>query len=487
MVATDRRTSGTQVEDETIEMKAGSRIREAVGDRGHVNVTSYNRTVLLTGEVPTEADKAKVEAAVRPIENVKNVMNELAVHPTVSLGEMSNDAVITSKVKASFVDAPDIFANSYKVVTEHGVVYLMGRVTEREANRAVELARGVTGVRKVVKAFELISEDELRTARRPRPRPARRRAERRVRPPGGRLGPLGRRRARRVRRAGRVRRSRSRGRASPPALASRGPPRRSASSAQPLDQARGVPAAAAQRLHVGVELVDQRRHRQPAPLRCASSRHSAEVLAHPVDREAEVELSSIIVGRGCPSASSAPRPCRSRSSTASCRARPSGRRRCLATALHQPGDRDLVDHLGQLPGAAVADARHRLGEVHRQRLHRVERRGVAAAHDRQRAVDCPGLAARDRRVDELQGRVPGPPRRAREPPRPTPSCGRRRRPRSACRRRRRPPPSTTDRRSASLPTQANTNSAPAAASRGVAAWRPPCSAAQACALAAVRL
>jgi len=161
MVATDRRTSGTQVEDETIEMKAGSRIREAVGDRGHVNVTSYNRTVLLTGEVPTEADKAKVEAAVRPIENVKNVMNELAVHPTVSLGEMSNDAVITSKVKASFVDAPDIFANSYKVVTEHGVVYLMGRVTEREANRAVELARGVTGVRKVVKAFELISEDEL--------------------------------------------------------------------------------------------------------------------------------------------------------------------------------------------------------------------------------------------------------------------------------------------------------------------------------------
>jgi len=161
MFATDRRTSGTQVEDQTIEMKAGGRIRDAIGDRGHVNVTSYNRTVLLTGEVPNEADKAKVEAAVRPIENVKNVMNELAVHPVVSLGEMSNDAVITSKVKASFVDAPDIFANAYKVVTEHGVVYLMGRVTEREANRAVELARGVTGVRKVVKTFEIISEDEL--------------------------------------------------------------------------------------------------------------------------------------------------------------------------------------------------------------------------------------------------------------------------------------------------------------------------------------
>jgi osmotically-inducible protein OsmY len=161
MVASDRRTSGTQVDDQTIEMKAGGRVRDAIGDRGHVNVTSYNRTVLLTGEVPTEADKAKVEAAVRPIENVKNVMNELAVHPIVSLGEMSNDALITSKVKASFVDARDIFANAYKVVTEHGVVYLMGRVTEREANRAVELARGVSGVRKVVKAFEIISEDEL--------------------------------------------------------------------------------------------------------------------------------------------------------------------------------------------------------------------------------------------------------------------------------------------------------------------------------------
>lgn len=161
MVASDRRTSGTQVDDQTIELKAGGRVREAIGDRGHVNVTSYNRTVLLTGEVPTEADKAKVEAAVRPIENVKNVMNELAVHPIVSLGEMSNDALITSKVKASFVDARDIFANAYKVVTEHGVVYLMGRVTEREANRAVELARGVSGVRKVVKAFEIISEDEL--------------------------------------------------------------------------------------------------------------------------------------------------------------------------------------------------------------------------------------------------------------------------------------------------------------------------------------
>ena len=161
LVASDRRTTGTQLEDETIEIKARGRIREAVGERVHVSVTSYNRTVLLTGEAPTEADKAAIEAAVRPIENVRNVMNEIAVHPIVSLGEMSNDALITSKVKASFVDARDIFASAYKVTTEHGVVYLMGRVTEREANRAVEIARGVSGVRKVVKAFEIISEDEL--------------------------------------------------------------------------------------------------------------------------------------------------------------------------------------------------------------------------------------------------------------------------------------------------------------------------------------
>jgi len=161
MMFSDRRTTGAQVEDQAIELKSKNRLKEVIGDRSHVNVTSYNRTVLLTGEAPNEADKAAIEAVVRPIDNVRNVMNEIAVHPIVSLAEMSNDALITSKVKASFVDARDIFANAYKVTTEHGVVYLMGRVTDREANRAVELARGVRGVRKVVKAFEIISEAEL--------------------------------------------------------------------------------------------------------------------------------------------------------------------------------------------------------------------------------------------------------------------------------------------------------------------------------------
>lgn len=161
LIATDRRTSGAVLEDQSIELKAKARIREAVGDRVHVNVTSYNRSVLLTGEAPAEADRATVEATVARIENVRGVLNEVKISPIVSLAEMSNDALITSKVKASLVDARDVFANAFKVVTEHGVVYLLGRVTEREADRAVEIARGVGGVRKVVKVFEIISEAEL--------------------------------------------------------------------------------------------------------------------------------------------------------------------------------------------------------------------------------------------------------------------------------------------------------------------------------------
>lgn len=161
LIATDRRTTGAVVEDQAIELKARSRIRETAGDRVHVNVTSYNRHVLLTGESPAAADKAAIETVVTGIENVRGVYNELAVTPIVSLAEMSNDALLTTKVKASLVDARDIMANAFKVVTEHGVVYLMGRVTEREANRAVDVARSVSGVRKVVKLFEIISEEEL--------------------------------------------------------------------------------------------------------------------------------------------------------------------------------------------------------------------------------------------------------------------------------------------------------------------------------------
>jgi len=161
LMVTDRRSSGAQVEDQGIELKALTRIREAVGERGHISVTSYNRLVLLTGEVQSEDDKAAVERAITRIENVKSTVNELLVGGSSSLTSRSNDTIITSKVKASFLDAGDMPGTAVKVVTERGTVYLMGRVTEREANRAAEVARGVGGVTKVIKVFEPITEAEL--------------------------------------------------------------------------------------------------------------------------------------------------------------------------------------------------------------------------------------------------------------------------------------------------------------------------------------
>ena len=172
LMATDRRTSGTQVEDEVIEVKAGSRLREAIGERGQINATSYNRIMLLTGVVNDASDKALAEQTVSRIDNVQSVVNELSIGLPRSIGGRSNDALLTSKVKASFIDAKDLFSNSLKVVTSQGVVYLMGRVTEREANRAAEVARGVGGVQKVVKVFEVVSEAELANSlQKPTPKP----------------------------------------------------------------------------------------------------------------------------------------------------------------------------------------------------------------------------------------------------------------------------------------------------------------------------
>ena len=158
---TDRRTTGTQLDDQTIELKSIPRINEAVGERAHVNITSFNRTVLITGEAPNEADRTAIEQAVARIENVQATVNELVISGNSSLTARSNDTILTSKVKASYLDAKDLQSNTLKVVAERGVVYLMGRVTEREASRATELARGVSGVGKVVRVFEVISEDEL--------------------------------------------------------------------------------------------------------------------------------------------------------------------------------------------------------------------------------------------------------------------------------------------------------------------------------------
>lgn len=161
MMVTDRRTSGTQIEDQAIELKVLGRVKDVVGDRGHVNATSYNRMVLITGEVPTDADKVAVEQAIARVENVRSTVNELAIAGSASLTSRSNDTLLTSKVKASFVDARDMLSNAFKVVTERSTVYLMGRVTEREATRASDLARSVSGVQKVVRVFEIVTEAEL--------------------------------------------------------------------------------------------------------------------------------------------------------------------------------------------------------------------------------------------------------------------------------------------------------------------------------------
>ena len=161
LVASDRRTSGAQLEDEGIELRSTSRIRSNIGDRVHVNLNSYNRQVLLTGEVPTAQDKLLVEQIVSRVENVSSVVNELAVMGSSSLTQRSSDVLVTGRVRAMLVDAKDLFANSFRVVTERGTTYLMGRVTQREADRGTAVARGTPGVQKVVRIFEIISEEEL--------------------------------------------------------------------------------------------------------------------------------------------------------------------------------------------------------------------------------------------------------------------------------------------------------------------------------------
>ena len=160
MMAVDRRTAGAQVEDQTIEIKAGIEAGKAAPS-AHLNTTSYNRMLLITGEAASEADRKAIEQAAGRIENLRSVVNEVAVMGNTSISARSNDTIITGKVKAAFIDAKDLQAQSLKVVTERGIVYLMGVVTEREANRASDVTRAVGGVQKVVRVFEVISEAEL--------------------------------------------------------------------------------------------------------------------------------------------------------------------------------------------------------------------------------------------------------------------------------------------------------------------------------------
>jgi osmotically-inducible protein OsmY len=160
MVATDRRTAGIQLEDQGIEFRAAARVRE-LATLGQISVNSYNRVVLLTGEVPSATERARVEEAVSKVENVRGVVNELVVAGNSSLSSRSADTVLATKVKATLVDAKDLSSNAFRVVVERRVVFLLGRVTPREAERGAELASRVSGVERVVKVFETITEAQL--------------------------------------------------------------------------------------------------------------------------------------------------------------------------------------------------------------------------------------------------------------------------------------------------------------------------------------
>jgi osmotically-inducible protein OsmY len=162
MSAFDRRTSGTQVEDEGIELRAGSRLREKLGNRANINVTSYNRNVLLTGQVADDATRAEASTILAEVPNVRGVSNETEIAGVSSLTERSNDALITSKVKARILDSQRVSANHVKVVTEMSKVYLMGLLTETEAKAAKEVAASTGGVRKVVAIFEIVTPEEAR-------------------------------------------------------------------------------------------------------------------------------------------------------------------------------------------------------------------------------------------------------------------------------------------------------------------------------------
>jgi osmotically-inducible protein OsmY len=161
LVAVDRRTSGAQLDDQGIELRATNRLRDQMGNRARAAVTSYNRRVLLTGEVASVADKELASKIVSGVDNVAEIINELSVTNSPTLTERAADTLITGRLKASLVDAKDLSANAFKVVTERSTVYLMGRVTQRESDRATDIARNTSGVQRVVRSFEILTEEEL--------------------------------------------------------------------------------------------------------------------------------------------------------------------------------------------------------------------------------------------------------------------------------------------------------------------------------------
>lgn len=161
MVVGDRRSSGAQLDDQGIELRAANRLRDQMGTRARINVTSYNRRLLLTGEVANANDKALAETVGKQVDNVLMVYNELGIANSPSFTEKAEDSLLTGKVKAGLLDTKQISTNSFKVVSERGTVYLMGRVTQREADIATQVARTTKGAQRVVRVLEIISEEEL--------------------------------------------------------------------------------------------------------------------------------------------------------------------------------------------------------------------------------------------------------------------------------------------------------------------------------------
>ena len=162
MAAVDRRSLGMQTDDKTIELKGEGRASKITGDKGRVAVTSYNRMVVLSGEVADEKMKAEVQAQIATLGDLKKIENDLEVAPVSTVSARSSDLLITSKVKAAIIDTKDLYISAFKIHTDRGVVYLMGRVTQREAKLGAEVARNAASdIRKVVKLFEYITEDEL--------------------------------------------------------------------------------------------------------------------------------------------------------------------------------------------------------------------------------------------------------------------------------------------------------------------------------------
>ena len=162
LMVSDRRSSGAYVEDEAIEWKAAAQIKEKLGDHVHINVISYNRNVLLTGEAPDAGVRDQLPRLISVVPNVRGVTNDVQVAGHSSLTSRSNDTLITSKVKARMIDSASVQANQIKVVTEASTVYLMGMVTQQEADAATQVARTTDGVKKVVRVFEYINDAEAR-------------------------------------------------------------------------------------------------------------------------------------------------------------------------------------------------------------------------------------------------------------------------------------------------------------------------------------